>query len=54
MPSFLQIKKIDLYEFCVIIDDRLKWEEQIESISKKVSRGIGAIKFFKSCVPTEI
>ena len=27
----------------VIIDDKLKWEDQIDSISKKVSRGIGAI-----------
>ena len=31
----------------VIIDDKLKWENQIDSISKKVSRGIGAIKLIK-------
>ena len=31
----------------VIIDDKLKSENQIDSISKKVSRGIGAIKLIK-------
>ena len=31
----------------VVIDDKLKWENQIGSISKKVSRGIGAIKLIK-------
>ena len=35
----------------VIIDDKLKWEDQIDSISKKVSRGIGAIKLIKPYVP---
>ena len=35
----------------VIIDDKLKWEVQIDSISKKVSRGIGAIKLIKPYVP---
>ena len=35
----------------VIIDDKLKWENQIDSISKKVSRGIGAIKLiFKNLI----
>jgi hypothetical protein len=27
----------------VVIDDKLKWEDHIDSISKKVSSGIGAI-----------
>ena len=35
----------------VIIDDKLKWKDQIDSISKKVSRGIGAIKLIKPYVP---
>ena len=35
----------------VIIDDKLKWEDQIDSISKKVSRGTGAIKLIKPYVP---
>ena len=35
----------------VIIDDKLKWEDQIDSISKNVSCGIGAIKFMKPYVP---
>ena len=35
----------------VIIDDKLKWEDQIDSISKKVSRGIGAMKLIKPYVP---
>ena len=35
----------------VIIDDKLKWENQIDSISKKVSRGIGAIKLIKPYLP---
>ena len=35
----------------VIIDDKLKWEDQIDSISKKVSREIGAIKLIKPYVP---
>ena len=35
----------------VIIDDKLKWENQIDSISKKASRGIRAIKLIKPYVP---
>ena len=35
----------------VIIDDKLKWEDQIDSISKNVSRGIGVIKLIKPDVP---
>ena len=35
----------------VIIDDKLKWKTQIDSISKKVSRGNGAIKLIKPYVP---
>ena len=35
----------------VIIDDKLKWEDQIDSISKKVSCRIGAIKLIKPYVP---
>ena len=35
----------------MIIDDKLKWEDQIDSISKEVSRGIGAIKLIKPYVP---
>ena len=35
----------------VIIDDKLKWENQTDSISKKVSRGIGAIKLIKPYLP---
>ena len=35
----------------VIIDDKLKWENQIDSISKKVSRGIEAIKLIKPYLP---
>ena len=35
----------------VIIDDNLKWENQIDSMSKKVSRGIGAIKLIKPYLP---
>ena len=31
----------------VIIDDKLKWEDQIDSISEKVSHGSGAIKLIK-------
>ena len=31
----------------VIIDDKLKWENQIDSLSKKVPRGIGAVKLIK-------
>ena len=38
----------------VIIDDRLRWEDHIDSISKKVSRGIGAIKLIKPFVPESI
>ena len=34
----------------VIIDDKLKWEEQIDGISKKVSHGIGTIKLIKPYV----
>ena len=37
----------------VIIDDKLKWKNQIDSISKnlKVSREIGAIKLIKPYLP---
>ena len=35
----------------VIIDNKLKWEDQIDSISKNVSRGTGAIKLIKPYVP---
>ena len=38
----------------VIIDDRLRWEDHIDSISKKVSRGIVAIKLIKPFVPESI
>jgi hypothetical protein len=38
----------------VFIDDRLRWEDHIDSISKKVSRGIGAIKLIKPFVPESI
>ena len=37
----------------MIIDDKLKWEDQIDSISKNVSRGIGAIKLIEPYVPKE-
>ena len=35
----------------VIIDGKLKWENQIDSISKKVSRVIGAKKLIKPYLP---
>ena len=37
----------------MIIDDKLKWVDQIDSISKKASRGIGAIKLIKPYDPKE-
>ena len=35
----------------VIIDDRLGWENQIDSISKKISKGIEAIRLIKPFAP---
>ena len=37
----------------MVIDDKLKWEDHIDSISRKVSSGIGAIKLIKSYVPKD-
>ena len=37
----------------VIIDDKLCWNEQIDNISKKVSKGIGMLRRAKPFVPTE-
>ena len=31
----------------VIIDEKLDWKEQIDAISKKVSKGIGALRLCK-------
>ena len=36
-----------------MIDDKLKWEDQIDCISKNVSRDIGAVKLIKPCVHME-
>ena len=36
-----------------VIDNKLKWEDHIDSISKKVSSGIGAIKLIKPYVPKD-
>ena len=35
----------------MIIDDKLRWEGHIDHISKKVSRGIGAMKLIKPYAP---
>ena len=35
----------------MIIDDKLRWEGHIDHVSKKVSRGIGAMKLIKPYVP---
>ena len=35
----------------MVIDDKIKWEDHIDHVSKKVSRGIGAIKLIKPYVP---
>ena len=32
----------------VIIDEKLDWKEQINAISKKVSKGIGALRLCKN------
>jgi hypothetical protein len=37
----------------VVIDDKLKCEDHIDCISKKVSSGIGAIKLIKPYVPKD-
>ena len=37
----------------VIIDEKLDWKEQIDAISKKVSKGIGALRLCKSFVPLD-
>lgn len=37
----------------IVIDEKLKWEDHIDSISKKVSSGIGAIKLIKPYVPND-
>ena len=37
----------------VVIDDKLCWSEQIDNISKKVSKGIGMLKRVKPFVSTE-
>ena len=35
----------------VIIDKKLDWKEHVEAISKKASKGIGAVRLCKSFVP---
>ena len=35
----------------VIVDQHLKWKDQISSIKKKVSRGIGMLKYSKKYLP---
>ena len=37
----------------MVIDDKLKWEDHIDSISRKASSGIGAIKLTKTYVPND-
>ena len=37
----------------VVIDKKLNWEENISNISKKASKGIGAIKLIKHYIPKE-
>ena len=37
----------------VIIDEKLDWKEQIDAISKKVSKGTGALRLCKSFVPLD-
>ena len=37
----------------VIIDEKLDWKEQIDAISKNVSKGIGALRLCKSFVPLD-
>ena len=37
----------------VIIDDKLCWNEQIDNINKKVSKGIGMLRRAKPFVSTE-
>ena len=38
----------------VIIDEKLDWKEHVEAISKKASKGIGALRLCKSFVPLNI
>lgn len=37
----------------VLIDEKLYWDENIDKISKKSSKGIGAIKPIKHYLPKE-
>lgn len=37
----------------VIIDEKLDWKDHIQSISKKASKGIEALRLYKSFVPLD-
>ena len=47
-----QISRVDVTKSLgVLIDENLNWSNHIDSISKKISSGIGAIKRIRHCVP---
>ena len=42
---------INIKYFGVIVDKHLSWDEQISAVTKKVSRGLGMLRFSKSICP---
>ena len=47
-----KIKQVDKTKFLgVIVDDTLSWEEQYESVKKKVAWGLAAMKKLKGILP---
>jgi hypothetical protein len=38
---------------CVLVDEQLCWDKQIDNISKKASKGIGMLRRVKPYVPTK-